>query len=81
MGRPERHSSGLNGGGEEMERRALDAKVNEYLDLIQGLKDKVGDERAARSILQEATKDLRMAQSPEECSNGVVAGDDESREG
>lgn len=61
-----------------MERKALDAKVSEYLDLIQGLKDKVGDEKAAWAIIQEATKDLRMAQIREERSNGVVAGDDES---
>lgn len=58
-----------------MERKVLDAKVSEYLDLIQGLKDKVGDEKAAWSIIQEATKDLRMAQVRAERSTDMVAGD------
>jgi hypothetical protein len=56
----------------------LDEKASEYLEMIQGLKDKVSDEEAACAIIQEATKDLRMAQIREERSNTMVAGDDES---
>lgn len=56
-----------------MERQAWDAKVAEYLELLQGIRAKVGDERTAMSIMQEVNKDLRMALIREERnSNGQV---------
>ena len=53
-----------------MDRKALDEKVAEYLELFQGIKQKVGDERIAVSILQEVNKDFRMAMIREERNSG-----------
>ena len=56
-----------------MDRQVWDTKVAEYLDLLQGIRAKVGDERTAVNILQEVNKDLRMAMIRDERnSNGQV---------
>lgn len=57
-----------------MDKQAWDLKVAEYLELLRGIRAKVGDERTAMNILQEVNKDLRMAQIREERSSGQNIG-------
>ena len=53
-----------------MEKQALEERVADYLEALQGIKQKVSDERTAMTILQEVNKDLRMAQIREERNGG-----------
>jgi len=45
---------------------SIQAKVDQYLELLQQLKSKVSDEGAAVRILNEVAKDVRMEQIREE---------------
>jgi hypothetical protein len=53
-----------------MDKQALEKRVADYLEALQGIKQKVTDERTAMTILQEVNKDIRMAQIREERSAG-----------
>jgi len=54
-----------------MDKKALEKRVADYLEALQGIKLKVTDERTAMTILQEVNKDLRMAQIREERNSGA----------
>lgn len=49
----------------------LEERAKEYLKAFDSIKEWTHDERSAMAILQEVTKDIRMAQIREERANGV----------
>jgi hypothetical protein len=53
-----------------MENKDLRGRVAEYLELYKEIRAKTQDERAAWTILQEVSKDMRMSQIREERQNG-----------
>lgn len=56
---------------EKMEAAKLQERAKEYLKAFDSIKEWTCDERSAMAILQEVTKDIRMAQIREERANGV----------
>lgn len=53
-----------------MENKDLRGRVTEYLELYKEIRAKTQDERAAWTILQEVSKDMRTSQIREERQNG-----------
>ena len=61
-----------------MEIETAEKTVEQYLTLLGKIKARTGDDRTALTILQEVSKDMRMAQVREERENGYGHGSNQS---
>jgi len=56
-----------------MKKNEIQKSIDMYVELLEDVKKRVGDERSALAIVQEVNKDRRMAQIREEREHGFVA--------